>query len=276
MHTAELALQQLNEQLEQRVLERTRELGELNQELETFAYSVSHDLRTPLRTIHGFASLLEEDTAVAQSPAGRVQLQRIQDAAKRMGQLITDLLTLAQHSRAVIQHERVDLSALARRVAADLDLAQTGAPVQWDIEDGLVVHADPTLMGVVLQNLLGNARKYTSQTAQPRIAFTRTAHAHGEQEFCVRDNGAGFDMAYVAQLFQPFKRLHGHREFEGSGVGLASVGRVVRRHGGQVRAEGAVGQGAAFYFSLPDGPEAPRAPAPSTLPTAAGSSPYSA
>ncbi len=253
MRTAQLALQQLNEGLEQRVAVRTRELGDLNQELETFAYSVAHDLRTPLRTIHGFASLLEED-AVAQSPAGRGHLQRIQDAAKRMGQLITDLLTMAQHSRAAIHHERVDLSALARRVAADLEQGQPGPPVRWDIEDGLVVQADPTLMGVVLQNLLGNAWKYTRQTAQPRISFTRTAQADGQQEFCVRDNGAGFDMAFVGQLFQPFKRLHGHREFEGSGVGLASVSRVVRRHGGQVRGEGAVGQGAAFYFSLPDVP----------------------
>ena len=252
MRSAQLALQQLNEQLEQRVAVRTRELGDLNQELETFAYSVAHDLRTPLRTIHGFACLLEEDEAVAQSAAGRGHLQRIQEASRRMGQLITDLLTMAQHSRAVIRCERVDLSALARRVAADLEQSQAGPHTQWDIEDGLVVQADPTLMGVVLQNLLGNAWKYTRQTAQPKIAFTRTAQADGWQEFCVRDNGAGFDMAYAAQLFLPFKRLHGHREFEGSGVGLASVSRVVRRHGGQVRGEGAVGQGAAFYFSLPD------------------------
>jgi PAS domain S-box-containing protein len=251
MRTAQLALQQLNEGLEQRVQVRTRELAELNHELETFAYSVAHDLRTPLRSIHGFASLLEED-AVAQSAEGRGHLQRIQESAKRMGQLITDLLTMAQHSRAVIRHERVDLSALARRVAAELEQGQPGTPVQWDIEDGLVVQADPTLMGVVLQNLLGNAWKYTRQTAQPSIAFLRTAHADGLQEFCVRDNGAGFDMAFAAQLFQPFKRLHALHEFEGSGVGLASVGRVVHRHGGQVRGEGAVGQGAAFYFSLPD------------------------
>ena len=253
MRTAQLALQQLNEGLEQRVEVRTRELGELNHELETFAYSVSHDLRTPLRTIHGFASLLEEEGA-AQSELGRGHLRRIQEAAKRMGLLITDLLTLAQHSRAVIRHERVDLSAMVRRVAAELEQAQPGVPMQWAIEDGLVVQADPTLMGVVLQNLLGNAWKYTSQTAQPRIGFSRTAHANGLQEFCVRDNGAGFDMAYAAQLFQPFKRLHAHHEFEGSGVGLATVQRVVQRHGGEVRGEGVVGGGAAFYFTVPDEP----------------------
>ena len=247
---AQLALQDLNEVLEQRVEQRTRELGELNHELETFAYSVSHDLRTPLRTIHGFASLLEEDEA-AQSPSARAHLRRIQDAAGRMGHLITDLLTMAQHSRAVIRRERVDLSAMARRIAAELEQSQPGRRVQWDIQDGLEVLADPTLMGVVLQNLLGNAWKYTSQTAQPRIGFTRTGRADGMQEFCVRDNGAGFDMAYAAQLFLPFKRLHAHHEFEGSGVGLASVSRVIRRHGGEVRGEGAVGEGAAFYFTLP-------------------------
>ena len=254
MRTAQLALQQLNEGLEQRVEVRTRELGEVNHELETFAYSVSHDLRTPLRTIHGFASLLEEE-GVAQSESGRMHLRRIQEAAKRMGQLITDLLTMAQHSRAVIRHQRVDLSAMARRVAAELEQAQPGARVRWDIEDGLVVQADPTLMGVVLQNLLGNAWKYTSQTAQPRIGFARTGHANGLQTFCVRDNGAGFDMAYAAQLFQPFKRLHTHQAFEGSDVGLASVQRVLQRHGGTVRGEGAVGQGAAFYFTIPDEPQ---------------------
>ncbi|MGI9218822.1 MAG: ATP-binding protein [Hydrogenophaga sp.] len=262
MRSTQLALQQLNEELEQRVQVRTRELGELNQELESFAYSVAHDLRTPLRTIHGFACLLEEEDTVAQSATGRGHLQRIQEASRRMGQLITDLLTMAQHSRAVVHHERVDLSALARRVAADLEQGQSGPRTLWEIEDGLVVQADPTLMGVVLQNLLGNAWKYTRQTARPRISFTRTAHADGQQAFCVRDNGAGFDMAYAAQLFQPFKRLHGHHEFEGSGVGLASVSRVVRRHGGRVRGEGVVGQGAAFYFSLPDVPLAPGGPMP--------------
>jgi signal transduction histidine kinase len=250
MREAQLALQDLNEGLEQRVEQRTRELGELNHELETFAYSVSHDLRTPLRTIHGFASLLEEDAAV-QSTQTRGHLRRIQDAAGRMGHLITDLLTMAQHSRAVIRHERVDLSAMARGIAAELEQSQPGRRVRWDIQDGMVVQADPTLMGVVLQNLLGNAWKYTSQTAQPRISFTRTGSANGMQEFCVRDNGAGFDMAYVAQLFLPFKRLHAHHEFEGSGVGLASVSRVIRRHGGEVRGEGAVGEGAAFCFTLP-------------------------
>jgi len=259
--SAQLELQQLNDQLEQRVAARTRELGTLNQELEAFAYSVSHDLRTPLRSIHGYASLLEED-ATGLSAQERSHLHRIQESAKRMGQLITDLLTMAQHSRALISYEAVNLSELARGIVKELERESPERRVQWTIEDALVVRADPVLMGVVLQNLLGNAWKYTSQTAQPHIGFTRTRQAGNMAEFCVSDNGAGFDMAYVQQLFQPFKRLHAHHEFEGSGVGLASVQRVVQRHGGTVRAEGAVGQGAAFFFSLPLQPPqaAPGAP----------------
>jgi light-regulated signal transduction histidine kinase (bacteriophytochrome) len=139
-------------------------------------------------------------------------------------------------------------------IAGDLQHSDPGRAVDWHIQDGLMAMADPGLMRAVLQNLLGNAWKYTGQTAQPRIGFTQEQQADGMTTFCVRDNGAGFDMAYAAQLFQPFKRLHAHHEFEGSGVGLATVARVVRRHGGQVRGEGAVGAGAAFYFSLPEVP----------------------
>ncbi len=250
---ARMALQRLNEELELRVTERTRELALVNQELETFAYSVSHDLRTPLRSIHGFASLLDED-ATGLSAQGRLHLRRIQDAARRMGSLITDLLTLAHHSRAVMRCEPVNLSEMARAIAGELEHGDPQHRVAWDIEDRLHVMADPQLVRVVLQNLLGNAWKYTSQRAQAQVSFTRTQHAGGMQTFCVRDNGAGFDMAYVQQLFQPFKRLHSPQEFEGSGVGLATVERVIQRHGGTVRAEGAVGKGAVFYFTLPDTP----------------------
>jgi signal transduction histidine kinase len=250
------ALQLLNEELESRVSQRTSELAQANRELEAFAYSVSHDLRTPLRSIHGFASVLEEDESDKMSEAGRRHLRRIQDGARRMGQLITDLLSLAHLSRATMAQERVDLSELALQLAADLQRSEPGREVDWDIQEGLQAMADPGLMRVVLQNLLGNAWKYTGQTPHPRIAFTREHSADGMATFCVRDNGAGFDMAYAAQLFQPFKRLHAHHEFEGSGVGLATVARVIRRHGGQVRGEGAVGQGAAFFFSLPEVPVA--------------------
>ena len=252
VRTAQLALQQLNDELESRVTERTRELAQANRELEAFAYSVSHDLRTPLRSIHGFACVLEEEEAGQLSDAGRKHLKRIQDGSRRMGQLITDLLSLTHLNRARMHQEPVNLSELALSIAGELRRSEPQREVDWHIDVGLQAMADPGLMRVVLQNLLGNAWKYTSQTPQARISFTREKGAAGMTTFCVRDNGAGFDMAYAEQLFQPFRRLHAHHEFEGSGVGLATVSRVIRRHGGEVRGEGAVGQGAAFYFTLPE------------------------
>ncbi|UJW80723.1 ATP-binding protein [Hydrogenophaga sp. SL48] len=252
VRTAQLALQQLNDELESRVTERTRELAQANRELEAFAYSVSHDLRTPLRSIHGFACVLEEEEAGQLSDAGRRHLKRIQDGSRRMGQLITDLLSLTHLNRARMHQEPVNLSELALSIAGELRRSEPQREVDWHIDVGLQAMADPGLMRVVLQNLLGNAWKYTSQTPQARISFTQEHSADGMTTFCVRDNGAGFDMAYAGQLFQPFRRLHAHHEFEGSGVGLATVSRVIRRHGGEVRGEGAVGQGAAFYFTLPE------------------------
>ncbi len=257
LQEAQRALEQLNAGLEQRVRSRTRELVALNGELESFTYSVSHDLRTPLRSIQGFASLLQESEAARLSDEGRDFLQRILDSSRRMGLLITDLLSLAQHSRADIRQERVDLSALAQSVLTELERGDPGRQVQWDIEPGLSVLADPVLMRVVLQNLLGNAWKYTGQVDQARIGLhSAPPLAPGHVGFCVSDNGAGFDMKYAEQLFQPFKRLHAHQQFEGTGIGLATVARVVQRHGGMVRAEGTVGQGARFYFSVPKEPQA--------------------
>jgi PAS domain S-box-containing protein len=254
VRTAENALQRLNEELEARVAERTRDLALVNRELEAFAYSVSHDLRTPLRSIDGYANLLQEDCGAALTAEGRSHLKRIQTSARRMGQLISDLLTLAHLGRADMRHEPVDLSRLARIIASELERSDASRSVDWRIEEGLQVVADPGLMRVVLQNLLGNAWKYTSQTPRAQVSFTQQRRNDGTVEYCVRDNGAGFDMAYVEQLFQPFKRLHAHHEFEGSGVGLATVSRVIQRHGGEVRGEGAVGQGALFCFSLPEVP----------------------
>lgn len=251
---SQLALRQLNDQLERRVAERTAELEALNAELETFAYSVSHDLRTPLRSIHGFASILETEEGERLSEDARSYVQRIQAAAQRMGQLITDLLSMAHLSRSVLQMQPLDLSAMARVIADELERSDPGRRVQWDIEPGLMVVADPVLMQSLLQNLLGNAWKYTGRTPDPRVSLRRTSAGGGMQTFCVRDNGAGFDMAYVDQLFQPFKRLHRSEEFEGTGIGLATVRRIVQRHGGQVGCEGQVGQGAAFWFSLPREP----------------------
>jgi PAS domain S-box-containing protein len=252
VRTAEESLKRLNEELEQRVNERTREMSVLNRELEAFSYSVSHDLRTPLRSVDGYASLLEEKYGEALAPEGRSYVDRIRKSARRMGQLITDLLTLAHLNRTELRRQSVDLSKMARAVAAELTASDPGRDVQWQIDDGMRVFADPGLMRVVLQNLLGNAWKYTGQTPQARIGLTQLRRADGSPEFCVRDNGAGFDMVYATQLFEPFKRLHGHHEFEGTGVGLTTVYRVIERHGGRLRGEGVVGQGASFYFSVPE------------------------
>lgn len=244
-------LETLTDELEQRVQARTRDLAMLNAELESFAYSVAHDLRTPLRSIHGFASLLEEDQAERLDDTGRSHLRRIQTGAKRMGQLITDLLSLTQLGRATLKVSPVDLSAMATDIASELDRNDPRRRVEWQIEEGLCAEADPVLVRAVLQNLLGNAWKYTGQNPQACISLRRESTASGLHHFVVRDNGTGFDMAFVQQLFQPFRRLHAHDEFEGSGVGLATVKRIVERHGGSVGAEGVPGQGATFRFSLP-------------------------
>jgi PAS domain S-box-containing protein len=251
IRTAQAELQHLNDELELRVADRTRELATLNRELEAFAYSVSHDLRTPLRSIHGFASLLEEEGAEGLSAEGRSYLLRIQESAKRMGQFISDLLSMSHLSRAHLRQETVSLGDMAKSIASELDRSDPQRQVHWHIQEGLQVQADPGLMRAVLQNLLGNAWKYTGLVPEAHISLEQTRNERGMLEFCVRDNGAGFDMTYAQQLFQPFKRLHAHHEFEGSGVGLATVHRVIQRHGGSVRGEGAVGKGAAFYFTLP-------------------------
>lgn len=251
MHEAEEALRQLNEALEDRVAERTRELSMLNRELESFAYSVSHDLRTPLRSINGFASLLAEDLQERLDPLTRSHLERIRQAANRMGQLIDALLALSRVNRAELHPEWVDLSALARGIANDLRASEPQRAVHWVIEDGLRAWGDVALLQIVLQNLLGNAWKYTRRTDQAEIRFEAIAAPEGGAAFCVSDNGAGFDMQFAAQLFEPFKRLHAPSEFEGTGVGLATVQRVIERHSGWIRGEGEPGRGARMRFGLP-------------------------
>jgi signal transduction histidine kinase len=251
MHNAEEALKRLNEELELRVVERTREMSVLNRELEAFAYSVSHDLRTPLRSIEGFASLLGEEFGATLTAEARTYVNRIRSSSRRMGRLISDLLALAHLNRTELRLETVDLTRMAHSISAELAATDPAREVQWRIDEGMQVWADRGLMRVVLQNLLGNAWKYTGQTRHAEIAFTHGIRPDGAQEFCVRDNGAGFDMAYADQLFEPFKRLHAHHEFEGSGVGLATVHRVLERHGGGVRGQGTVGQGAMFCFHVP-------------------------
>ena len=242
-------LRRANEELERRVQERTHELEVANRELEAFSYSVSHDLRAPLLAVNGFARMIEDEYGAKLDQPARALLGRVRAGAERMGVLIDDLLKLAQISRQELRVGPVDLSALAREAAEELSAAEPGRPVEWVIAPGITAHGDAGLVRVALRNLIGNAWKYSSRRDQARIEFGVTG-GNGRREYFVRDNGAGFDMAYAGKLFGVFQRLHAASEFPGTGVGLATVARVVRRHGGQVRAEGRVGEGASFYFTL--------------------------
>lgn len=266
-------IQRREQNLEQDVADRTaeleaanHELKAANRELEAFSYSVSHDLRAPLRAIDGFSNLLLEDYADRVGDEGRRYLERVRGATRSMSQLIDDLLNLARLSKAEVQRQRVDLSALGREVARSLTQAQPERDVLFQIADGLSVDGDPQLLKVVVDNLLRNAWKFTSKHPSARIELGRT-HADGTLAYFVRDDGAGFDMAHEKHLFQPFHRLHPPQQFEGTGVGLATVQRVIERHGGHVWADAGVEKGATFYFTLWDKPTAdPAAPSgrPST------------
>ncbi len=247
---AEARIQALNRTLEARVALRTRELSHANRELEAFAYSVSHDLRAPLRSIDGFSRLLAERYRDVVDESGRDYLQRIRNASARMSELIDALLKMSRVSRGELKYAEVDLSAIAREVAAELRNGEPGRQVEFDIEPGMVVHGDPALLRNLMDNLLGNAWKFTRGREDARIAVGIGA----DNEVYVRDNGAGFAPEYAAKLFRPFQRLHSEAEYAGHGIGLATVKRIVERHGGSIRAEGAVGQGATFWFSLGEHP----------------------
>jgi len=249
--------QALNRTLEARVALRTRELTHANQELESFAYSVSHDLRAPLRTIEGFSRLLGERYADRVDETGRDYLARVRAAAGRMDDLIDALLKMSRVSRGPLKLEPLDLVPIARDVVAELRAGQPERTVEVDIEPGLHAVGDAALVRNLLQNLIGNAWKFTADTDGARIVVGREADADGLAAFFVRDNGAGFSQEYVGKLFRPFQRLHNPEEFEGNGIGLASVKRIVERHGGTVSAEGQPGGGATFRFTLPR--EAPAA-----------------
>ncbi|MGH7530529.1 MAG: sensor histidine kinase [Gemmatimonadales bacterium] len=225
------------------------ELETANAELDAFAYSVSHDLRAPLRSIDGFSQVVLEDSADTLDEAGRDALRRVRAASRRMSDLIDDLLTLARVTRHEMQREAVELSALAGSVLAEWQQREPGRHVDVVVAPGLVVQGDPRLLRVALENLLANAWKYTGKRAEARIELG-TLERDGARIFYVRDNGAGFDMQYADRLFGAFQRLHGDAEFEGSGIGLATVQRILRRHGGRIWADGAVEQGATFYFTL--------------------------
>jgi signal transduction histidine kinase len=255
----EVTVQQLTDQaealrasearLEARVAQRTAELTHANQELESFSYSVSHDLRAPLRAIDGFSQALIEDEGERLSPEGRQRLQRTRAAATRMGQLIDDLLQLSRVSRSEMRRERVDLSALARDVAEDLKHSEPGRDVKFNIAEGLKTQGDARLLRVALENLLGNAWKFTSRCPAARIEFFAQG-GNGHPQYAVRDNGVGFNMAYAGKLFSPFQRLHKATDFPGTGIGLATVQRIVHRHGGHIEAEAGPGAGATFRFTL--------------------------
>jgi PAS domain S-box-containing protein len=220
-----------------------------NKELEAFSYSVSHDLRAPLRSIDGFSLALLEDHADKLDGEARDYLQRVRAATQRMGQLIDDLLNLSRLSRSELSRSRVDLSGVARAVVEELRKSHPGREVDVVIADDLTVEGDSRLLRVVLDNLLGNAWKFTAKRTNARIEFGSDGE-NGHRHFFVRDNGAGFDMAYVHKLFGAFQRLHGSGEFSGTGVGLATAQRIIHRHGGRITAEGAVDRGATFHFTL--------------------------
>jgi signal transduction histidine kinase len=240
-------VQELNITLEERVRLRTTELETTNRELEAFAYSVSHDLRAPLRTIDGFSLALEEDYTDAVDATGRDYIQRVRTGVQRMGQLIDALLQLSRITRSEITREPVDLSSIAASVATNLGDEYPGRNLNISIEPGMHVDADPRLLRVALQNLLGNAAKFTSKLENPEIHFGLD---NEKQAYFIRDNGAGFDMQYAGKLFNAFNRLHGDKDFKGSGIGLATVARVIQRHHGRIWAEAEVNHGATFYFTV--------------------------
>jgi signal transduction histidine kinase len=245
------SLQEAHTQLEARVRERTEELHASNSELEAFSYSVSHDLRAPLRHITGFATLLGQHAGPALDDQGRRYVTTITDSAARMATLIDDLLAFSRMGRASVSKRRVDLAELIDEARTEVAIDLNGRRVTWDVHPLPSVEADPALMRPVLVNLLSNALKYTSTRAEAKIEIGTGEARPGEVVVFVRDNGVGFDMAYAHKLFGVFQRLHRADEFGGTGIGLANVRRIVQRHGGRTWAEGAVDQGATFYFSLP-------------------------
>jgi light-regulated signal transduction histidine kinase (bacteriophytochrome) len=243
----------INREMAREIAERKRaeeSLEAANKELEAFSYSVSHDLRTPLRSIDGFSQALLEDYADSLDEHGRDYLHRVRSASQRMSQLIDDMLKLSRVTRTDLRREEVDLSGLAQEIAAEQLRSQPDRVVDLTIASGLRVHGDQKLLRIAIENLLGNAWKFTGKRFGARIEFGMT-HRGGAAAFFVRDNGAGFDMAYVGRLFGAFQRLHDSHEFPGTGIGLATVQRVIIKHGGRIWAEGKVNEGATFYFTIP-------------------------
>jgi signal transduction histidine kinase len=246
---AEAEVRRLNQTLEHRVAARTAQLEAANEELTAFAYSVSHDLRAPLRALDGFSRALLEDCADTLDEACQGHLEHIRKATREMSSLIDALLALSRVARAEVRHTEVNLSEAARRVAEELSASDLEREAEWRIEPDVIVSADAVLLQSVLENLLGNAWKFTSKHSRATIEVG-TIDIDGERVIFVRDDGAGFDMQYAAKMFGAFQRLHSGEEFGGTGIGLATVKRIVDKHGGRIWAEGEPEQGATFYFTL--------------------------
>ena len=238
-------IQQLNTALRERAMV----LESVNHELEAFSYSVSHDLRAPLRAVDGFSRILLDEYADRLDDTGKDRLKRVRAAAQRMATLIDDLLKLSRITRSELKREDIDLSALASEVIEELRKQEPERTVQCTIQPGLIAWGDARLLRIVLDNLLGNAWKFTSKRPDAQIEFGMQRQ-DDEPVYFVRDNGAGFDMAYAEKLFGAFQRLHETSEFPGTGIGLATAQRIIHKHGGRIWAEGEVEQGATFYFTL--------------------------
>lgn len=246
---AQQEITQLNASLEQRVVERTAELSAANRELDSFAYAVSHDLRAPLRAMAGFSQALIEDYGREIPDQGQVYLRQIDIASRKMGELIDGLLALSRTTRGEMQYDNIDLSAMSLRLLAELRAGDPERRIEATVQPGLQVYGDARMVETLMRNLLGNAWKYTSKVADAEIKVYRQDQ-DGRLRFCVADNGAGFDMAHANRLFKVFQRLHRQDEFPGTGIGLATVERIVRRHGGEIEASAEPGKGALFCFSL--------------------------
>ena len=245
-------IRKMNVRLEQRVAERTAQLQAANQELEAFSYSVSHDLRAPLRSIDGWSQALQEDYGSQLDERAAQYLERVRSETQRMGLLIDDLLKLSRLLRGEFKFEEVDLSRLAETIVARMHEELAGRQIEFRIEAGLKTHADGRLLDIALTNLFSNACKFSARREQALVEFGQTLQ-NGKVAYFIRDNGAGFDMIYAKNLFGAFQRMHTQSEFPGTGIGLAIVQRIIHRHAGVIWAESQPGLGAVFYFTLGEG-----------------------